>query len=523
MAQPGRRSFNESGSIKFSPESTGPPEIQAHEIVYQEKIGGGCFGHVYTGKCRGNQVAVKKLFRQDLNEKTLTNFKKEVEICSRVHHPNVVLFMGACTKPGEMAIVSELMTGNVQSLIHDPKVHLSMYRKMQMAKDVALGMNWLHCSNPSIVHRDLKPANLLYDSHGTIKVCDFGLSALIQPDAKLQDKGVIPGTPLWMSPEVLLGQPLDEKADVYSFGIVLWEIVNEKEPFPEFASFPEFKRAICKYVVRPPIEKDLPESIARLMKLCWDKTPSLRPAFGDIIPRLSSIIVDCACADETGRAMWKEHFREKEKVEWGQFCAAVAATLRLSAPAFDDDLQWKCLKTILAKKDLESSLKTPPEVVSLLEFGKILDWFGPMDENLLYRIENTLRQGFFHGAISKEEAESRLYKQNKGKFLIRLSTTNSGQFTISKVTKNEKINHQRIDYKPNRGFMVKITTTSGATKLLTAQGTLAEFVSRASSLLHLHSPCPGSPYSSMFEKKPPSVEGYLADVNNFEEVGDFDD
>ena len=114
-------------------------EIAPEEIVYGQKIGGGCFGTVYKGKCRGKDVAVKKLFRQDMNEKTLRDFKKEVEICwfegsslfgltrnSQVRHPNIVLFMGACMQQGDFAIVTELLPkGNLQQLLHNPQCNLS--------------------------------------------------------------------------------------------------------------------------------------------------------------------------------------------------------------------------------------------------------------------------------------------------------------------------------------------------------------------------------------------------------------
>ena len=89
-----------------------------------------------------------------------------------MNHPNVLLFMGACTVPGEMAIVMELCdNGNLEQLLHNDKTTLSLYRRLMMAKDTAVGMNWLHCSNPTIIHRDLKPSNLLIDKHGQIKVC----------------------------------------------------------------------------------------------------------------------------------------------------------------------------------------------------------------------------------------------------------------------------------------------------------------------------------------------------------------
>jgi serine/threonine protein kinase len=99
---------------------------------------------------------------------------------------------------------------------------------------------------------------------------DFGLSAIKETDY-LQDKDSIPGTPLWMAPEVLLGKPLDEKSDVYSYAIVLWEIVTKEEPFPEFQSYREFKRAICRTHTRPPIPENTIPSLAHLMQVCWNR------------------------------------------------------------------------------------------------------------------------------------------------------------------------------------------------------------------------------------------------------------
>ena len=175
--------------------------------------------------CRGKEVAVKKLFKQDLDEKALIDFKKEVEIMAQLRHPNVLLFMGACTDPGNMAIVTELLNGGngeqvccvlfllvfsfltlfFLQVLRDPSLELSVYKRVVMALDVAQGMSWLHASKPQIIHRDLKPSNLLVDENLHVKVCDFGLSAVKENETeKLQDTDSVPGTPLWMAPEVCL-------------------------------------------------------------------------------------------------------------------------------------------------------------------------------------------------------------------------------------------------------------------------------------------------------------------------------
>jgi serine/threonine protein kinase len=111
-----------------------------------------------------------------------------------LRHPNIVLFMGACTEPGNFAIVTELLPGgSLHDLLHNPKVAISLLQKVKMLKDIALGMNWLHCSKPAIIHRDLKPTNVLVDEHWNMKICDFGLSAINRTES-IVDQGVAPGT-----------------------------------------------------------------------------------------------------------------------------------------------------------------------------------------------------------------------------------------------------------------------------------------------------------------------------------------
>jgi serine/threonine protein kinase len=97
---------------------------------------------------------------------------------ARLRHPNALLFMGACTKPGNMCVVTEFLAGDVEGLLKRRDAELSVYTRMRMLKEMSQGMNWLHESKPQIIHRDLKPANLLVDANGTVKVrtrvnCNF--------------------------------------------------------------------------------------------------------------------------------------------------------------------------------------------------------------------------------------------------------------------------------------------------------------------------------------------------------------
>jgi len=231
--------------------------------------------------------------------------------------------MGACTAPGEMAIVTEICDrGNLEQLLHHKKAQLSLYRRMIMAKETAVGMAWLHGADPQIVHRDLKPSNLLVDKHGQIKVCDFGLSAIKPANESLKDKDTIPGTPLWMPPEVMMGKLVTEKADVYSYAIVLWEIITQQVPFPDMTSFPKFRQAVCLKNVRPPLDDVKQESIKKLLEECWHRNPEVRPSFEDIIKKIDEILIECAIKDPAGCEFWKQEFAGKEYAAFDKFLPA---------------------------------------------------------------------------------------------------------------------------------------------------------------------------------------------------------
>ncbi|KAJ0477505.1 putative protein kinase TKL-CTR1-DRK-2 family [Helianthus annuus] len=139
----------------------------------------GSYSEVYRSKWHGTEVAVKKFMNQDIAGDALTQFKGEIEIMLRLRHPNVVLFMGAVTRPPNLSILTEFLPrGSLFKLLHRSNVQLDERRRLHMALDVAKGMNYLHTSNPMIVHRDLKTPNLLVDRNWVVKVSDFGMSQM---------------------------------------------------------------------------------------------------------------------------------------------------------------------------------------------------------------------------------------------------------------------------------------------------------------------------------------------------------
>ncbi|CAN6277995.1 unnamed protein product, partial [Urochloa humidicola] len=211
-------------------------EIPWEDLDIGERIGLGSYGEVYHADWNGTEVAVKKFLDQDLSGVSLEQFKCEVRIMSRLRHPNVVLFLGYVTQPPNLSILTEyLPRGSLYRLLHRPNSQIDEVRRLKMALDVAKGMNYLHSSHPTIVHRDLKSPNLLVDRNWVVKVSDFGMSRL-KHRTFLSSKSTA-GTPEWMAPEVLRNEPSNEKCDVYSFGVILWELATMRVPWSGFFFF----------------------------------------------------------------------------------------------------------------------------------------------------------------------------------------------------------------------------------------------------------------------------------------------
>ncbi|XP_042412344.1 serine/threonine-protein kinase EDR1-like isoform X1 [Zingiber officinale] len=262
-------------------------EIRWEELIIGERIGLGSYGEVYRADWNGEEVAVKKFLDQDFYGDALDEFRSEVRIMRRLRHPNVVLFMGAVTRPPNLSIVSEFLPrGSLYRILHRPNCQIDENLRIKMALDVAKGMNCLHTSIPTIVHRDLKSPNLLVDKNWTVKVCDFGLSRL-KHSTFLSSKSTA-GTPEWMAPEVLRNEKSNEKCDVYSFGVILWELATLRMPWSGMNPM-QVVGAVGFQNRRLDIPKEVDPLVARIIWECWQTDPSLRPSFAQLTTALNSL------------------------------------------------------------------------------------------------------------------------------------------------------------------------------------------------------------------------------------------
>lgn len=277
---PSGRGDQESSSLIYC-------EIRWEDLQLGEEVGKGSYGVVYRGLWNGSDVAIKVFFGSDYDEDILLDHRKEIDIMKRLRHPNVLLFMGACYSHERLAIVTEyLPRGSLFKTLHKNAQSLDIRRRLRMAIDVARGMNYLHRRNPPIVHRDLKSSNLLVDKNWTVKVGDFGLSRL-KHATLLSAKSAL-GTPQWMAPEILRNEPSNEKSDVFSFGVVLWELMTVSIPWNDLNSVQVV--GVVGFMDR---RLDIPVSvdprIASIITDCWQSKPENRPSFQDIIHMMTAL------------------------------------------------------------------------------------------------------------------------------------------------------------------------------------------------------------------------------------------
>ncbi|GAB2291902.1 Serine/threonine-protein kinase sty46, variant 2 [Dionaea muscipula] len=260
-------------------------EIDVNHLKFGNKLASGSYGDLYKGTYCSQEVAIKVLKPERLNADLQKEFAQEVFIMRKVRHKNVVQFIGACTKPPSLCIITEFMSGgSVYDYLHKQKGTFKLPSLLKVAIDVSKGMNYLHQNN--IVHRDLKAANLLMDENEVVKVADFGVARVKAQTGVMTSET---GTYRWMAPEVIEHKPYDHKADVFSFGIVVWELLTGKLPY-DYLTPLQAAVGVVQKGLRPTIPKNTPPKLAQLLERCWQQGPVMRPDFSEILEILQQIV-----------------------------------------------------------------------------------------------------------------------------------------------------------------------------------------------------------------------------------------
>ncbi|KAJ9147191.1 hypothetical protein P3X46_029379 [Hevea brasiliensis] len=248
----------------------------------------GAFGKLYRGTYNGEDVAIKILERPENDPERAKlmeqQFQQEVMMLATLKHPNIVRFIGACRKPMVWCIVTEYAKGGSvrQFLMKRQNRAVPLKLAVKQALDVAKGMAYVH--GLGLIHRDLKSDNLLIFGDKSIKIADFGVARI-----EVQTEGMTPetGTYRWMAPEMIQHRPYTQKVDVYSFGIVLWELITGMLPFQNMTAV-QAAFAVVNKGVRPVIPNDCLPALGEIMTRCWDANPNVRPPFIEVVEMLEN-------------------------------------------------------------------------------------------------------------------------------------------------------------------------------------------------------------------------------------------
>uniref|UniRef100_G3PRQ8 receptor protein-tyrosine kinase n=1 Tax=Gasterosteus aculeatus aculeatus TaxID=481459 RepID=G3PRQ8_GASAC len=268
-------------------------EIDASNIRIERVIGAGEFGEVCSGRLRvqGKReiyVAIKSL-KAGYSDKQRKDFLSEASIMGQFDHPNIIRLEGVVTKCKPVMIITEFMeNGSLDTFLKKHDGQFTVIQLVGMLRGIASGMKYL--SDMSYVHRDLAARNILVNSNLVCKVSDFGLSRVLEDDpeaAYTTRGGKIPIR--WTAPEAIAYRKFTSASDVWSYGIVMWEVISYGErPYWEMSNQDVIKAIDEGY--RLPAPMDCPVVLHQLMLDCWEKGRSDRPKFGQIVTILDKLI-----------------------------------------------------------------------------------------------------------------------------------------------------------------------------------------------------------------------------------------
>lgn len=278
-------------------------EIPFEWISDLQWLGSGAQGAVFKGKLKNEIVAVKKVREQ-----------KETDIrhLRKLNHRNIVQFRGVCTQAPCYCIIMEFCPyGPLYDLLKNGE-KIPPNRLVSWSKQIAAGMHYLH--QHKIIHRDLKSPNVLIGQGELVKISDFGTS---KEWNEKSTKMSFAGTVQWMAPEIIRNEPCSEKVDIWSFGVVLWELLTCETPYRDVDSSAVIW-GVGSASLHLPIPSTCPSGFRLLVKQCWAAKPRNRPSFKHILLHLeiASIEVLCTPAPEyfNTQDTWKEEVREHMSV-----------------------------------------------------------------------------------------------------------------------------------------------------------------------------------------------------------------
>uniref|UniRef100_A0A0K0E3N4 Tyrosine-protein kinase n=1 Tax=Strongyloides stercoralis TaxID=6248 RepID=A0A0K0E3N4_STRER len=286
--------------FSLSPTRSDEWEMDRNEIVMRNQIGSGQYGDVYEGywKTTGKTVAVKTLKEDTM---PIHEFLAEAAIMKDLTHPNLVSLIGICTREAPLFIITEFMNkGNLLDYLRKiEKDSLPASVTLYMASQVASGMAYLESKN--IIHRDLAARNCLIADEYVVKVADFGLARFLRGDDTYTAKEGSKFPIKWCCPGGLAYNTFSTKSDVWSFGVLLWEIATYgMAPYPGVELSNVY--SLLERGFRMDEPPNCPYPLYRLMLQCWNWAPTDRPTFNELYQTIQSVLQQNTLASELERS-----------------------------------------------------------------------------------------------------------------------------------------------------------------------------------------------------------------------------
>ena len=246
--------------------------IDESDITFGDKIGSGAFGNVFKVALKMKDGRVVEAAAKSISLKG----DSEIEILSKLKHNNIITYFGVLRREDSVIIVTELAPkGDLRTFLSDSRNDLGQDLTLRWIREAGSGIQYLHQND--FVHKDIKASNYLIMNDHTLKLSDFGTAGSLEHTTGTRGHGTV----RWMAPEVISGRKRSKMSDIFSYGIVIFEITSREIPFSNLQS----RKAIMDAMVggkRPVIPRDTPEKLRLMMQMCWngeyDKRPTIDQA-----------------------------------------------------------------------------------------------------------------------------------------------------------------------------------------------------------------------------------------------------
>lgn len=242
--------------------------VENYHVI--ELVGEGSFGKVYKGrrKYTGQTVAMKFIMKHGKTDKDIQNLRQEIEILRKLKHENIIGMLDSFESPQEFCVVTEFAQGELFEILEDDKC-LPEEQVQAIAKQLVRALHYLHSNR--IIHRDMKPQNILIGAGSVVKLCDFGFARAMSTNTVVLRS--IKGTPLYMAPELVREQPYNHTADLWSLGVILYELFVGQPPFYTNSVY-----ALIRHIIKDPVKypENMSSNFKSFLRGLLNKVPQSR-------------------------------------------------------------------------------------------------------------------------------------------------------------------------------------------------------------------------------------------------------